>query len=50
MGQPVVHFEIIGRDPASLRDYYGELFGWEFEIGDAATEAVSRKGDYGFFQ
>ena len=48
MGQPVVHFEIIGRDPAGLRGYYGELFGWEFHTGDAATEAVSRPGKYGF--
>jgi predicted enzyme related to lactoylglutathione lyase len=48
MGQPVVHFEIIGRDPARLRRYYGELFGWEFQIGDAATEAVSEHGSYGF--
>jgi uncharacterized protein len=29
MGQPVVHFEIIGPDPAKLRSYYGELFGWQ---------------------
>jgi predicted enzyme related to lactoylglutathione lyase len=48
LGRPVVHFEIIGTDPAKLRDYYGELFGWEFQIGDAATETVSRPGTYGF--
>jgi predicted enzyme related to lactoylglutathione lyase len=36
MGRPVVHFEIIGNDPAKLRGYYGELFGWEFQTGDAA--------------
>jgi uncharacterized protein len=48
MGQPVVHFEIIGSDPANLRSYYSELFGWEFDIGDAATEAVSQPGNYGF--
>lgn len=30
MGQPVVHFEVIGRDPEKLRDYYGRLFGWTF--------------------
>src|SRR5262245_66560164 len=29
MGQPVVHFEVIGKDPAGLRGYYRELFGWE---------------------
>lgn len=48
MGQPVVHFEIIGNDPSALRSYYAELFGWEFETGDAATEAVSQPGNYGF--
>jgi uncharacterized protein len=27
VGQPVVHFKIIGRDPTKLRSYYGDLFG-----------------------
>jgi predicted enzyme related to lactoylglutathione lyase len=48
VGQPVVHFEIIGRDPTKLRSYYGDLFGWEFQTGDAATKAVSQSGNYGF--
>lgn len=48
MGQPVVHFEIIGSDPARLRSYYGELFGWEFHMGGAAIDAVSQPGGYGF--
>ena len=48
MGQPVVHFEIIGTDPERLRAYYGDLFGWEFALGDAVTAAVSQPGEYGF--
>jgi predicted enzyme related to lactoylglutathione lyase len=48
MGRPVVHFEIIGNDPAKLRDYYGELFDWEFRTGNAHTEKVSEPGMYGF--
>jgi predicted enzyme related to lactoylglutathione lyase len=48
VGQPVVHFEIIGSDPVKLRGYYQELFGWEFDIGDATTEKVSQPGMYGF--
>jgi uncharacterized protein len=48
MGRPVVHFEVIGQDPAKLHRYYGELFGWEFHTGDAATKAVSQPGSYGF--
>jgi uncharacterized protein len=30
MGQPVVHFEVVGKDADGLRKYYGELFGWQF--------------------
>src|SRR5215211_5919503 len=35
MGQPVVHFEIIGADGDKLQSYYSELFGWDI---DAANE------------
>jgi uncharacterized protein len=31
MGNPVVHFEVIGRDAAVLQSYYSELFGWEID-------------------
>jgi predicted enzyme related to lactoylglutathione lyase len=31
MGQPVVHFEIIGKDGEKLKSYYSELFGWEID-------------------
>ncbi len=48
MGQPVVHFEIIGREPDRLRRYYAELFGWAYEVGDTVSEAVSEAGHYGF--
>jgi predicted enzyme related to lactoylglutathione lyase len=48
MGQPVVHFEIIGSDPATLRRFYGDLFGWEFDTSGPVAAAVSRAGDYGF--
>ena len=48
MGQPVVHFEIIGTDPARLRSYFGELFGWEFDTSSPVAEAVSEPDDYGF--
>jgi len=48
VGDPVVHFEIIGRDPVSLRSYYEALFGWRFKTGDATTDAVSERGNYGF--
>jgi predicted enzyme related to lactoylglutathione lyase len=31
MGQPVIHFEILGRDGPALRSYYTDLFGWKFD-------------------
>jgi predicted enzyme related to lactoylglutathione lyase len=31
MGQPVVHFEIIGKDPEKLHSYYSDLFGWKID-------------------
>lgn len=48
MGQPVVHFEIIGNNPTRLRGYYGDLFGWEFDTSGPVAESVSQQGDYGF--
>lgn len=48
MGRPVVHFEIIGREPAALRGYYGELFGWEYDTSGSVAPTVSEPGDYGF--
>lgn len=29
MGQPVVHFEVVGKDQAKLSNYYSELFAWQ---------------------
>jgi len=41
MGQPVMHFEVIGKDGARLRSYYGELFGWEFQdVGGPMDYAI----------
>jgi predicted enzyme related to lactoylglutathione lyase len=48
MGNPVVHFEIIGTDPSGLRSYYGRLFGWEFDTSGPVSPAVSEAGNYGF--
>ena len=50
MALPVVHFEIIGIDPARLRSYFGALFGWEFDTSGGVAEPVSAAGNYGFVQ
>lgn len=48
MAEPVVHFEIIGRDPDALRRYYGDLFGWEFNTPSPVAPEVSEPNSYGF--
>ena len=47
MGQPVVHFEVIGKDGEKLRSYFSELFGWEFgdTVGPTNYAAVPREGN-----
>jgi uncharacterized protein len=34
MGQPVVHFEIVGQDAERLQSYYAELFGWSIDANN----------------
>jgi hypothetical protein len=48
MARPVVHFEIIGKDPDRLRRYYGDLFGWSFDTPSPVAREVSEPGRYGF--
>lgn len=31
MGQPVVHFQILGSDAQRTQRYYSELFGWDIQ-------------------
>ena len=46
MGQPVVHFEIIGQDGGKLQEYYGELFDWEFDADNPMGYGlVTREGN-----
>ena len=46
MGQPVVHFEIIGKNAAELQGYYRELFGWEIDANNPMNYGlVQREGN-----
>ena|ERR1051325_2117195 len=29
MGRPVVHWELMSKDPAKISDFYAKLFGWK---------------------
>ena len=48
MPHPVVHFEVIGRDPERLRQFFGQLFGWEYHIPSPVASEVSDPDNYGF--
>jgi len=46
MGQPVVHFEVIGKDAEKLQSYYSELFGWEIDADNPlGYGTVAREGN-----
>lgn len=48
MGNAVVHFELIGPDPARLRAFYSELFGWDAPAGAPVAERISEQSEYAF--
>ena len=46
MGQPVVHFEIIGKDGAAMQSFYGEMFDWKINADNPMNYGiVSREGN-----
>jgi predicted enzyme related to lactoylglutathione lyase len=45
MGQPVVHFEIIGKDGAKLQSYYSELFGWKMDTNNPMSYGAIARED-----
>ena len=46
MGQPVVHFEVIGKDGKKLQTYYSDLFGWKIDANNPMNYGiVPREGN-----
>ena len=43
MGQPVVHFEIVGKDPQKLQSYYSDLFGWEIDASNPMSYGIVQR-------
>ena len=43
MGQPVVHFEVIGKDGAALRSFYTDLFGWEIDANNPMNYGIVQR-------
>ena len=46
MGQPVVHFEVMGKDGEKLQSYYSELFDWEIDASNPMKYGtIQREGN-----
>jgi uncharacterized protein len=50
MANHVVHVELIGPEPAVLRAFYGELFGWDAPPGAPVADAISATDQYAFLE
>src|SRR4029078_7782778 len=47
MAQPVVHFEIHGKDGKKLQDFYGKLFDWNVDTNNPMNYGMVAAGDGG---
>jgi predicted enzyme related to lactoylglutathione lyase len=45
MTHPVMWFEVLGTDGGSLRKFYGDLFGWTFDVIPQIDYGVANTGD-----
>jgi predicted enzyme related to lactoylglutathione lyase len=44
---PVTWFEVAGKDSNKLREFYGKLFGWQFNIPPDMDYGMVDAGDHG---
>jgi len=47
MGNPVVHFEVLGQDPAKLQQFYREAFGWTINTDNTMNYGMVTPGGEG---
>jgi predicted enzyme related to lactoylglutathione lyase len=45
VGQPVVHFEVIGKDGAALQSFFGELFGWNIDTNNPMNYGLVQRDE-----
>ena len=45
MGNPVVHFEVVGKDGEKLQSYYSQLFGWQMNAGNEMSYGLVPRED-----
>ena len=48
MGRPVVHFELMSKDPATVSDFYAKVFDWQIQhYPEMNYRTVNTGGDGG---
>ncbi|MAX19474.1 MAG: glyoxalase, partial [Chloroflexi bacterium] len=47
MGQPVVHWEIAGKDAARLQEFYSGIFDWKVNVDEALNYGIVETGGQG---
>ena len=45
MAHPVMWFEVLGSDGGKLQQFYGDLFGWTFDVIPSINYGVAKTGD-----
>lgn len=47
MANPVVHFEVIGKDGPALQKFYSDVFGWKIDAGNPMQYGLVETGGEG---
>jgi len=47
MGNPVVHFEVLGKDGKRLQQFFGDLFGWRIDANNPMNYGMVEATDGG---
>ena len=47
MGNPVVHFEVTGKDGTKLQDFYSGIFGWKIDASNPMSYGLVSNEDTG---
>lgn len=45
MANPVVHFEVVGKDAAALQSFYGTLFDWKIDASNPMNYGIIAPGE-----
>ena len=47
MSNPVVHFEVVGKDGKKLQNFYGNVFGWKIQADNPMNYGIVSNEDTG---